>query len=477
MRRSTWVAVAALLLTASAPAAAASPRVVGGPPIDVTTTPWQVVLTITRVSGAALCGGVIVSDQLVVTAAHCVADAVSPRAVRVRAGISSTGAGGASAQFRVGEEVRVHPYWRARSGSFADDVAVVRLRTPLALDGPAVKPVRLPDPRVPLGEGAPVMLGGFGVDAPGQPRSGLLRRYDARLGQAGCPGSADAVLLCVSSPTSSTCDGDSGSGLVVDHGGPVLVGVAVAGPAGCAPGTTRLVTRAGAPEILDFIRGSTAPPRAPRALGRLRLMAAGPMRVGTLLRCAGPGWRDAASVEYAFVEPDGRVLWKGTSPRYRLGPGDVGRRVGCRVTASSPGGTGVQRTPIVGAAVTPSALGVTLASVTTRAGRRVRISGKLSGMGGRRGEVRVCVAPVRRVLAGGCRTHAMAKAERQRFGMQVRVRRAAPPGRHVLRVTVALHPGPTAVARGTLVVRGRPVRPRLRREEPRARDRGRPRVP
>lgn len=48
-------------------------RIVGGQPATDEQFPWQVAITYTRNDGVLLfCGGALISEQFVVTAAHCV---------------------------------------------------------------------------------------------------------------------------------------------------------------------------------------------------------------------------------------------------------------------------------------------------------------------------------------------------------------------------------------------------------------------
>ena len=74
----------------------------------------------------------------------------------------------------------------------------------------------------------------------------------------------NAVLLCTVAPTSSLCNGDSGSGIVTTGGTPVLIAVTDASAPGCPAGSHNIAAYVGAPEILSFIEGNDQPPTAPR---------------------------------------------------------------------------------------------------------------------------------------------------------------------------------------------------------------------
>lgn len=465
MCRRVLTAVLAVLAACSitpATAAAAVPRgwVVAGPAVDVSTAPWQVALTIRSAAGVSACGGAIIAADLVVTAAHCVDDAAGaplpPQAVTLRAGTSDRRAPDdlTVVQRRLVSEVRLHPYRNPAEHPHANDVAVLRLAAPLVLGTPTVQAVALPPPGLATPAGLPGTLAGFGAQAPGVPASGRLHRYDGRVGPPGCAGAVDAVLLCVISATSSTCSGDSGSGFVVAAPQPVLAGISVAGPPACAPGSRRLMTRIAAPEILAFLQGDPAPPRAPRATG-----AATIVRSGAIVVCRHAPWRHATGLTYAFFDGNGRTLADGRSPRYRLTRRDAGRSIGCRVTATSPGGTGVQSTYTISAgdvrgARLGSSMLVTTRAVSTRPGRRAFMSVWLRGVRERRGTVRACVAARRGTVSRSCRTvRLIGGDDLRRFQVPVRVRRGARPGTYRLRVSITLRPGPSVRVGSVLRVR------------------------
>lgn len=65
-------------------------KIVGGFPVNITRIPWQVSLVY---SGRHLCGGSIISNEWILTAAHCLAHR-SPRGLQVRVGSSDSVEGG-----------------------------------------------------------------------------------------------------------------------------------------------------------------------------------------------------------------------------------------------------------------------------------------------------------------------------------------------------------------------------------------------
>src|SRR4051812_49844007 len=73
---------------------------------------------------------------------------------------------------------------------------------------------------------------------------------------------ANGVLLCAFSGTSSPCNGDSGGALVLTRPTPVVVGVTRASV--CSTNSSASYANVTAPEILQFIQGNDNPPMAPR---------------------------------------------------------------------------------------------------------------------------------------------------------------------------------------------------------------------
>src|SRR5262249_29184296 len=66
-------------------------RIVGGEDTDIKDHPWQVALSI----DGGLCGGSIIAQNWVLTAAHCFASSSQAANVRVKAGVTDRNLGGA----------------------------------------------------------------------------------------------------------------------------------------------------------------------------------------------------------------------------------------------------------------------------------------------------------------------------------------------------------------------------------------------
>lgn len=194
-------------------------RVLGGAETSTDEAPWTV--AITDASGQQFCGGALVSEVKVITAAHCATGAVTGgerapeelRAVAGRADLSTQDGSVADVA-----DIWVHPEYQDYTSG--DDIAVLTLRDPL--------------PQQPLGlvdgsddsayrAGATGTVYGWGRTSENGESSGVLRSVDVPVtsGQE-C---ADAYsefdergMFCAGAPEGGrdACAGDSGGPFVVD---------------------------------------------------------------------------------------------------------------------------------------------------------------------------------------------------------------------------------------------------------------------
>ena len=268
-RRILAVVLAVVAIGALSPtqAQAASPRIIGGSPIEITSAPWQVLL---RINGTTQCGGAVIADTWLLTAAHCV---------------SGVGAGQIEAYIGVTDQNRlsrdrlapvsqviVHPNWN--SSTYSNDLALIGLAAPLAFS-PSVQQVALPlvqDANAWPASGEQATISGWGSTTPSGASSALLRAAtvqilsapsEAKCGEYGTsyvPGNH----VCAGMPQGGVdaCQGDSGGPLTVAYNGtPVLAGIVSSG-SGCAdpkfPGLYSRVT-----SFLPWLRQYVALPQSP----------------------------------------------------------------------------------------------------------------------------------------------------------------------------------------------------------------------
>ncbi len=427
--------LAALLAIVGAPAALGSVRVVGGIAADVRSAPWTVVVVHGTLDSAAYCSGSIIDSLHVLTAGHCVFDSggtlASTHTFLVRAGVTNavTATSTDQRQDRGVAAIRVHPGYNDDPRIEADDVAVLTLTTPLDLSGPTAQAIALPTPGLRLKVGQAVSLTGFGItsanagdDAP----ITLNRMSSTLIDDTSCLRAPDdlanAVLVCAFSGTNSPCHGDSGSALVLTTPTPVVVGVTGAGT--CDANTAAEFADLTSPEILQFVQGNDDPPLAPRRTAEPVL--SGPTttpQVGQTLTCSPGAWTQTAAFAYGFLEgTNGLVLRSGPSS-YRLGAGDAGRRILCRVSATSAGGTTEAVSLATAEVLNPPELAVP--ATRARAGGTAVLRATFVGWARPIGTVTVCATAAPSVAARTCRTAAIPASGRPSLALRLAVKPGA----------------------------------------------------
>jgi trypsin len=120
----------------------------GGEPIDIKQHPWQVALTI----GNNLCGGSIVAQKWVLTAAHCVRPLPKLSDVKAKAGATDYTSSGIWTQI---EKIVVHDGYNPTTNE--NDLALIKLK---AATAGRVIPLASEAPPVPNGQ--PLEVTGWG---------------------------------------------------------------------------------------------------------------------------------------------------------------------------------------------------------------------------------------------------------------------------------------------------------------------------
>ena len=226
---------AAIPARAGAGELTAPPRnsfVVGGEPTTIERHPWQVALLIKGPAGLHLCGGAMISEWWIITAAHCFHGLDDPT-TRVRSGVTDLHDLSTSVSM---DQVITHADFDP--DSFQNDIALVKTREPLT-----GKPVRLPGSDYVLRPGAELEVTGWGATAEAGQGSDVLMRAEVPLVPNDECNATDAYngrvrpgMICAGREDGGVdaCQGDSG-GPLVDYtsGSPVLVGVVSWGE-GCA---------------------------------------------------------------------------------------------------------------------------------------------------------------------------------------------------------------------------------------------------
>ena len=130
------------------------PAIVGGTEADISEFPYQVAL---YHYGRYKCGGSILSENYILTAAHCL-DSIDlpPNEVSFRGGSSNMHNGGVVVY---AENYTLHPLYDAKI--FSNDVAIVKLAKPLK--GINIQPIKLVDENFTISSGEMTVVSGWGI--------------------------------------------------------------------------------------------------------------------------------------------------------------------------------------------------------------------------------------------------------------------------------------------------------------------------
>ncbi|XP_050075954.1 brachyurin-like [Anopheles maculipalpis] len=225
-----------------------SQRIVNGEEAVPGQFPYQIALLSNFAAGGGLCGGTVITNNYILTAAHCVVDGNGALATD---GTAILGAHNRitnePTQQRIGfvqSGVSVHPNYNA--ALIRNDIATVRLNTP-AVFNDRVQPIALParsDSRTFAG-----LIGtasGFGRTSDALPGASdvLMFTNNPVMTNAACISAWNIILVsdqnvCLDATGGrSVCNGDSGGPLTVQDGGNSLeIGIAsFVSAQGCASG-------------------------------------------------------------------------------------------------------------------------------------------------------------------------------------------------------------------------------------------------
>ena len=249
--------------------------VVGGADTSITEVPWQAALLNSHLDEAddaayadQFCGATVISEEWLVTAAHCVDEGTQPSAVEVAVGKTSLFEIASSDRHQLSEIV-VSPSWDDSEG-IGPDIALLRLAVPIVLDGVLVAAAQLPAESLGIAWpeiGHELTVSGWGCTAevgvdeetsdacdsswPHHLQSVVIRDIAGPNGAAPCGDISPLAIaftyeICagIEAGGKDSCSGDSGGPLVsIQNGEATLAGV-VAWGFGCAqPGKPGIYTR------------------------------------------------------------------------------------------------------------------------------------------------------------------------------------------------------------------------------------------
>ncbi|XP_051485354.1 chymotrypsin-like protease CTRL-1 [Apus apus] len=219
-----------------------SERIVNGQNAVPGSWPWQVSLQ--SRTGSHFCGGSLISQYWVVTAAHC---NFNPNAHVVVLGEYDLYSNAEPIQVKTVSRAITHPNWNPNTMN--NDITLLRLSSPAQL-GPRVSTVCLPPPNMAIPNNLQCVTTGWGrtnpnsqalatrlqqVTVPLIPTSQCMQYWGNRI---------TSSMLCAGGVGASSCQGDSGGPLVYRSGsGWTLIGIVSWGTTNCDVRTPAIYTR------------------------------------------------------------------------------------------------------------------------------------------------------------------------------------------------------------------------------------------
>ncbi|XP_023938037.2 trypsin-7-like [Bicyclus anynana] len=197
----------------------ATRRIIGGHLIRIEEAPYMALYR--PVNKSFHCGASVVSDQFLVTAAHCVDKSIHGEMI-VTVGTDRALSGGENYQI---EEVVKHPQYE--DGIFFDyDIAVIKLKNKLQFSD-RVQPIKMAEPGLVIDDTAQLRTIGFGMTETNYNSNELLGTDMRYIPNNICRVvTQDSIItdrmLCAGQKNKSVCYGDSGGPAVY---GDKLVGV------------------------------------------------------------------------------------------------------------------------------------------------------------------------------------------------------------------------------------------------------------
>ena len=208
-------------------------RIVGGVKTDIRKHPWQVALTISGPDGNFLCGGSIIANKWVLTAAHCFVASDTSRSIKAKTGATDLVKQGRWSDVAT---IVIHEGYDPRT--YDNDIALVRLKSK-----PSGKVIPLASKSIKISVGQPLEVTGWGaISEDGDASRDLLKANVPYVLNGTCNepasynGNITSGMMCAGRREGGvdSCQGDSGGPLVWrTPDGPVLVGV-VSWGVGCA---------------------------------------------------------------------------------------------------------------------------------------------------------------------------------------------------------------------------------------------------
>ncbi|XP_052738134.1 trypsin-7-like [Bicyclus anynana] len=191
-------------------------RIVGGYNATIQQYPYQAYLLIAKGIDNFQCGGSIISTRYILTAAHCL-----PGATGITARIGSTFSMSGGTQYTA-SLFRGHPMYNPTT--FDYDVAFMRTRIPMTIDGINTRIISLAPRRTPVPAGTILTVSGWGATMEdGNVVGNLMAVQVPAVSSEDCRKSYSTItarMVCAGVPEGGkdSCGGDSGGPAVSNDG-------------------------------------------------------------------------------------------------------------------------------------------------------------------------------------------------------------------------------------------------------------------
>ncbi|NXF98606.1 CTRL protease, partial [Eubucco bourcierii] len=218
-----------------------SERIINGQTADPGSWPWQVSLQSS--SGSHFCGGSLINEYWVVTAAHCNFNPYSHVVVLGEYDLSNP----YGVQVKTVARAITHPNWNPNT--FNNDITLLRLSSPAQL-GSNVSPICLAPANLNLPDNLQCVTTGWGrINPNSQALASRLQQVTLPLiSQSQCMqywgNRITSKMLCAGGVGATSCQGDSGGPLVTRNGNSwMLIGIVSWGTSDCKTNTPAIYTR------------------------------------------------------------------------------------------------------------------------------------------------------------------------------------------------------------------------------------------
>ncbi|XP_072384701.1 trypsin alpha-like isoform X1 [Diabrotica undecimpunctata] len=187
-------------------------RIFGGNLARIEDHPWIVSLVIPGFGHN--CGGSLINEDTVLTAAHCVRGVES---ISVVAGTSRWADSGNTIGVK---NISIHEKYASDGHTAINDIAIIKLAEKVKYSE-KIKPINLPEQGLKLTEGTSLVVAGWGKTAPEESSSEFLLETEVTVSKCEC----DDIIIA-GERYSGICRGDSGGPLEL---GDTIVGIVSSG--------------------------------------------------------------------------------------------------------------------------------------------------------------------------------------------------------------------------------------------------------